>query len=121
MTEVLIVDDSPVVRKIARRVLEGMTMKASEVVGGSQALAVCSLAMPEAILIDGDMPEIESCEFVKRLRRLPGGDRTKVVVCVSENDPARLARAIHAGANDFMLKPFDSGLLRSKFSSVLAR
>jgi two-component system, chemotaxis family, chemotaxis protein CheY len=121
MTEVLIVDDSPVVRKIARRVLEGMTLKASEAVGGSDALAVCSLAMPDAILIDGDMPGIDGCDLVKRFRRLPGGDRPKVVVCVSENDPARLARAIQAGADDFVIKPFDVGLLRSKFSSVVAR
>ncbi len=121
MTEVLIVDDSPGVRKIARRVLEAMTLKAFEAEGGSQALAVCSLAMPDAILMDGQMPDIDGCDLVKRFRRLPGGDRPKVVVCVSENDPAHLARAIHAGADDFVLKPFDAGLLRSKFSSVVAR
>ncbi len=120
MTEVLIVDDSPVMRKIARRVLEGMALRASEAAGESQALAFCSLAMPDAILFDGDMSGADGCEFVKRLRRLPGGDRAKVVACFSENDPSRLARAIHAGANDFVLKPFDGDLLRSKFSSVIA-
>lgn len=121
MAEVLIVDNSPGVRKIARRVLEGMNLKASEAEGGGQALAVCSLAMPDAILMDGQMADIDGCELVRRFRRLPGGDRPKVVVCVSENDPARPAPAIHAGANDFVLKPFDAGLLRSKFSSVAGR
>jgi len=116
MAEVLIVDNSAVVRKIVRRALERMDLRTREVTNGSQALAACSLAMPDAILLDGDMPEIDACELVKRLRRLPGSTETRVVVSFSENDPLCLARAIYSGFNDFILKPFDAELLRSKFS-----
>jgi len=119
MTEVLIVDDSAVVRKIARRVLEGMALTASEAESGNDGLVICSLAMPDAVLIDSDIPDIDSCEFVKRLRRLPGGDHPKVVICASENDPPSLARTIYAGADDFVLKPLEGDLLRSKFSNVV--
>lgn len=121
MTEVLIVDDSAGVRRIARRIFEALAVHVSEAEDGNQALAVCSRAMPDAILVDSDMTDIDTCEFVKRLRRLPGGDRAKVVVCASENDPPHLARAIYAGADDFMLKPFEGDLLRSKFSKIVAR
>ena len=121
MTEVLIVDDSAVVRKIARRVLESMSLSAAEAEDGDQALAACSLAMPDAILVDNDMPGVSGCEFVKRLRALPGGAHPKVLVCASENDPVRLAGAIYAGADDFLLKPFDGELLRSKLAGVVTR
>jgi two-component system, chemotaxis family, chemotaxis protein CheY len=119
MTDVLIVDDSPVVRKVARRILEVMHLKAREASGGNQALAACALAMPDAILVDGNMPELDGYEFVKQLRRMPAGARTKVVFCLCENNVSQIARATYAGADEVMLKPFDSDLMRSKFSNVL--
>ena len=94
-----------------------MTLTASEAESGDLGLAICSLTMPDAVLIDNDIPDIDSCEFVKRLLRLPGGDRAKVVICASENDPPSLARAIYAGADDFVLKPLVGDLLRSKFAA----
>ena len=105
MSQVLIVDDSPVVRKIARRILEGICLRTAEAADGGQALATCSFAMPDAVFIDSNVSVLDSHEFLRRLRRMPGGDRPKVVLCASEYDIAHIARAMHAGANDFMMKP----------------
>ncbi len=121
MRQVLIVDDSAVVRKIARRILENMGLQASEASDGGQALATCSFSMPDAILVDSSMPMLDGYEFLRRLRRMPGGDRPKVVFCANENDVSQIARAMHAGANDFMMKPFDRDLLQAKFAGVSAR
>ena len=118
MRQVLIVDDSPVVRKIARRILEGMGLQTLEAADGGQALATCSFAMPDAVFIDSNVPALESHEFLRRLRRMPGGDRPKVVLCASEYDISHIARAMHAGANDFMMKPFDRDLLEAKFGGT---
>lgn len=107
MKEVLIVDDSPVVRKIARRILEGMRFVASEAADGQQGLAACSFNMPGAVFVDANMPVMDGLEFVKELRRSPGGDRPKIVYCTSEHDVPHIARALHAGADDYMMKPFD--------------
>ncbi len=120
MRQVLIVDDSAVVRKIARRILENMGLRTSEASDGGQALAACSFSMPDAVLVDSSMPVLDSFEFVRRLRRMPGGDRPKVVFCANEYDVSQIARAMHAGANDFMMKPFDRELLQSKFAGVSA-
>ena len=49
---------------------------------------------------------------------MPGGNRPKAVICLNENDVAQIARAMHAGADDFMMKPFDSDHVRSKFTFV---
>ena len=121
MRQVLIVDDSAVVRKIARRILENMGLQTSEASDGGQALAACSFSMPDAILLDSSMPVLDGFEFLRRLRRMPGGERPKVVFCASEYDVSQIARAMHAGANDFMMKPFDRDLLQTKFASMSAR
>ena len=121
MKEVLVVDDSPVVRKIARRILEAMQYRAVEAADGRQALAACSFQMPDAIFVDANMPVLDGFEFLKELRRMPGGERPKIVYCTSEHDVAQIARAMHAGADDFMMKPFDREAMISKFETIAAR
>jgi two-component system chemotaxis response regulator CheY len=115
MPDVLIVDDSPIVRKIARRILENANLAIEEAPGGSEALALCAISMPDAILVDAGMPNVDGCEFIRRLRRMADGQSARVVFAASENTLSQLARAMHAGANDFLLKPFDRELLTAKF------
>ena len=118
MRHVLVVDDSTVVRKIVRRILESADVRVSEASNARQALATCSISMPDAILVDVDMPTLDGHEFLRQLRRTQGGNRPKVVICLNENDVAQIARAMHAGADDFMMKPFDADHVRSKFKFV---
>jgi two-component system chemotaxis response regulator CheY len=118
MKHVLVVDDSPVIRKIARRILESLSVRTSEAADGRQALDVCVDAMPDAVLVDSSMPVLDGFEFLRHLRQLPGGDIPKVVFCASENDVAQIARAMHAGANEFMMKPFDRELVQAKFVGI---
>ncbi len=118
MKQALVVDDSPVIRKIARRILEAMGLSTAEAADGRQALAACSFVMPDAILVDGNMPVLDGYEFLRELRAMPGGDKPKVIFCSSEYDVAQIARAMHAGADDFMLKPFDRELVQAKFESI---
>jgi two-component system chemotaxis response regulator CheY len=118
MKDVLVVDDSPVVRKIARRILEGMRFSTQEAADGKQALAVCAFQMPDAIFVDAHMPVLDGFEFVKELRRMPGGDHPKIVYCTSEHDVAQIARAMHAGADDYIMKPFDREHVQAKFLSL---
>jgi two-component system chemotaxis response regulator CheY len=118
MKQVLVVDDSPVIRKIARRILEGMSFQTSEAVDGKQALNACSFLMPDAIIVDWSMPVMDGFEFLKELRRTPGGDKPKVLFCTSEYDVAQIARAMHAGADDILMKPFDKELVKAKFEDI---
>ena len=118
MKQVLVVDDSPVIRKIARRILEGMRLATSEAANGKEGLAACSFLMPDAILLDWSMPDLDGFAFLKQLRRLPNGDRPKVVFCVSEYDLAQTARAMHSGANEVIMKPFDREILKARFAAV---
>ena len=118
MNTCLIVDDSSVIRKVARRILEGMQFTITEAEDGQQAAEICRRHMPDAILLDWNMPVMDGYEFLKVLRRLPGGDAPKVVFCTTENDVASIARAMHAGANEYLLKPFDQEVVEAKFHAV---
>jgi CheY-like chemotaxis protein len=62
--------------------------------------------------------ENDGYDFLRLLRRLPGGDRPKVVFCTTENDVAHIARALHAGANEYIMKPFDKEIVEAKFQEV---
>jgi two-component system chemotaxis response regulator CheY len=118
MKNCLVVDDSSVIRKVARRILEGLDFEISEAEDGEQALDVCRRHMPDAVLLDWNMPKMDGYEFLRALRRMPDGDRPKVVFCTTENDVAHIARALHAGANEYIMKPFDKEIVEAKFQEV---
>lgn len=118
MTQVLVVDDSAVIRKVAKRIFEGMGFQTSEAEDGSQALAACCFLMPDAVLLDGNMPVMDGFQFLRELRKMPGGARPKVLFCTCENDVAQIARAMHAGADEYIMKPFDRQILQTKFEEI---
>jgi two-component system chemotaxis response regulator CheY len=116
--QVLVVDDSSVIRKVAKRILEGLRFEIVEAENGRDALAACMMNLPDAILLDWNMPVMDGFEFLRELRRLPGGNNPKVVFCTTENDVAHIARAMHAGADEYIMKPFDKDIVRSKFEEI---
>jgi two-component system, chemotaxis family, chemotaxis protein CheY len=118
MKPCLVVDDSGVVRKIARRIVEEMNFEVIEAEDGSKALEACKQAFPDAILLDWNMPVMDGFEFICRLRRMPGGDVPKVVFCTTENGMDHIARALEAGADEYIMKPFDKDIVADKFREV---
>lgn len=115
MKHCLVVDDSRVIRMVARKILEELQFEITEAEDGRMALEVCRRAMPDAILLDGNMPNMNGVEFLRALRRESGGERPVVVYCASENDVKHITEAITAGANECVIKPFDREIIASKF------
>jgi len=118
MRTCLVVDDSTVIRKIARRILEDMDFEIIEAEDGEKALEACKRALPDAVLLDWNMPVMDGFEFLVNLRKLPGGDLPKVVFCTTENGIDHIARALDAGANEYIMKPFDKDIVAAKFQEV---
>jgi two-component system chemotaxis response regulator CheY len=118
MKNCLVVDDSSVIRKVARRILEDLSFEITEAEDGAQALDVCRKEMPSAILLDWNMPVMDGLEFLAQLRREPGGEKPKVVFCTTENDVAHIAKAMRAGADEYIMKPFDREIVEAKFAEV---
>lgn len=118
MKTCLIVDDSRVVRKVARRIIEELNFTCEEAEDGNKAFEFCQSKMPEAILLDWNMPNMNGLEFLKKLREMPGGDEPKVVFCTTENDLSNITEALGAGANEYIMKPFDGEIVQNKFQQV---
>ena len=118
MKSCLVVDDSKVVRMVARKILEGLNFQVVEAENGKLAMDECVKAMPDAILLDWNMPVMSGIEFLRLLRKMGGGQTPVVVFCTTENDIQHIQEAITAGANEYIMKPFDSEIIESKFSQV---
>ena len=118
MKTCLVVDDSRVVRKVARKILEDLDFSCTEAEDGQKAMEACAGGMPDAVLLDWNMPVMSGIEFLRRLRKMAGGDGPKVVFCTTENDLAHIQEALSAGANEYIMKPFDSDIIQTKFAQV---
>lgn len=120
MKTCMVVDDSSVVRKVARRILEDMDFVVTEAEDGQEAYDKCRANMPDCILLDWNMPIKSGLEFLRELRGFSGGETPKVVFCTTENDVGHIAMALKAGANEYIMKPFDRDILESKFQGLWA-
>lgn len=118
MKSCLIVDDSKVVRMVARKILEGFSFEIEEAEDGHAAMEACRRRMPEAILLDWNMPVMNGIDFLKSLRSMEGGAAPVVVFCTTENDLAHIREAIAAGANEYIMKPFDNEIIEAKFTQA---
>lgn len=118
MKSCLIVDDSRVVRKVASRIAHDLGFECSEAEDGQKAYDSCVKEMPDVILLDWNMPIMSGIEFLEKLRAMAGGDAPKVVFCTTENDISHIQRAMQAGANEYIMKPFDSDIIQSKFEQI---
>ena len=118
MKTCLVVDDSKVVRMVARKILEGLDFEISEAEDGQQALEACQRQMPDAVLLDWNMPVKSGIEFLHDLRAMADVEQPAVVFCTTENDMAHITEAIQAGADEYIMKPFDSEIIESKFAQV---
>lgn len=114
----LVVDDSRVVRKVARRIVEDIGFTCDEAEDGQKAYEACEISMPEMILLDWNMPVMTGIEFLEKLRQMDNGTYPKVIFCTTENDMSHIQRAINSGADEYIMKPFDSEIIESKLKQI---
>lgn len=110
----LVVDDSKVIRKVARHILETLGFTVEEAGDGREALDAVALAIPDVVLLDWNMPVMSGIDFLRALGDLNITPRPKVVFCTTENGTAHIRAALDAGADEYVMKPFDRDTLASK-------
>jgi two-component system chemotaxis response regulator CheY len=114
----LVVDDSRVVRRYARGILETNGYTVTEAENGRIALEDCRRARPDGVLLDWHMPVMNGIEFLRALRREFGPERPVVVFCTAQAEMTAIELAIESGAQEYIMKPFDAGILLGKLAQV---
>jgi len=114
----LVVDDSKVIRKVARHILESLDFDVSEAADGREALDFCNAVTPDVVLLDWNMPVMSGIEFLRALGDRSEVARPKIVFCTTENGTSHIRAAIDAGADEYVMKPFDRDTLASKLQLV---
>jgi two-component system, chemotaxis family, chemotaxis protein CheY len=115
----LVIDDSRVVRMIAGRALEELGFEVTEAANGQEALdRLSDQGNMDLALVDWNMPIMTGIEFVSEVRKRPSHDAMQLVMLTTETAPERMAGALEAGANEYLMKPFDKVALREKLQLV---
>jgi two-component system chemotaxis response regulator CheY len=118
MKHCLVVDDSRVIRTVARRIIEELRYSVEEAEDGIAALRACRERMPDLVVLDWNLPSMKGMEFVRSLRGQQGGHLPFILFCTTEIDAGELAQARAAGAHECILKPFDRTAIRAKLAEV---
>lgn len=119
MITCLIVEDSAVVRKAIRRIIQDFSFdEIHETENGLEALDFCKKGFPNVIILDWNMPVMNGLEFLQALRKLEDGHKPKVIFCTTENTLSHIQKALMAGADEYIMKPFDKSIIQEKLEQV---
>ena len=114
----LVVDSSRVQRTFTRTIAENLAFACREAADSNAAISACAFTMPNVILLDWDLPGLAGGEFLKAIRAIPGGDRPKIIVCSGSADIDDILQSLEQGADEYLMKPFDQDIVRSKFEQI---
>ena len=115
MKRCLIVDDSRVIRRVVSRIVEDLGFETEEADSAEKALKASTIRMPDVAIVDIDMPNMNGLEFVKELRKTATGRQVVTVFCNVGGEPDEIREALEVGGTEYIMKPFDSEIVRSKF------
>ncbi|HET7057289.1 MAG TPA: response regulator [Nitrospiraceae bacterium] len=108
---VLVVDDEPLMRLLAREALERVGLAVVEAEDGMQAVEAYRRSRPALVLLDLLMPEMDGFSVCAELRRLPAEERTPILIMTGLDDETSIRRAYQVGATDFITKPISRMVL----------
>ena len=114
----LVVDDSRVIRHVARDILEGLGIATAEAEHGLAAVQFCRTTVPDLVLLDWNMPKMDGISCLRVLRAMPLEPRPLVVMCTTESGLAKIQEALESGADEYIMKPYNRDVLLDKLAQV---
>ena len=114
----LVVDDSRVIRRMATDILKGLGLRTAEAEHGGKAVEFCRTTVPDMVLLDWNMPEMDGITCLRALRAMNLSPRPVVVMCTTENGMNKICEALEAGADEYIMKPYDQEVLLDKLAQV---
>lgn len=115
----LIIDDSRAMRRILEQIIAPLGFKVSHAAHGGEGLEQLQ-AHPDInlALVDWNMPVMNGLEFVKAVRKEPVWEMLRLMMVTTETEPAQMARALMAGVDEFVMKPFTPDILLDKLRLI---
>ncbi len=114
MQRLVLVDKSVIIRKVAKRILSDLGYLVSEADDTKTAMSICKGRMPSIVIVDAGLPD--ATDFISDIRKMNGGEDVKIYYCLVEGKFKSMMQGRRAGADDFLLKPFDREILTKVFA-----
>jgi two-component system chemotaxis response regulator CheY len=114
----LLVDDSRVIRRMAMDMLADLGLRTAEAEHGLAAVEFCRQTVPDFVLLDWNMPQMDGISCLRALRAMDLKPRPIVVMCTTESGMAKIREALEAGADEYIMKPYDRDVLLDKLAQV---
>ncbi|TIN11589.1 response regulator [Mesorhizobium sp.] len=118
MKRCMFIDDSSVIRRVAKRILGGSDMLVIEAASGLDAVEMCTADMPDIIIVDGALPDMQAEDVIRRVRTMESPIQPQILILLVEVDVASIMRAKRAGAQGYLLKPFTRPQLLERFRTL---
>ena len=118
MKTCLVVDDSKIVRKVVRRIIEGLGFAVEEAEDGQAALNQLQATPADFIILDWNMPVMDGLECLKAIRANGSMVQPKVIFCSTENEFEKIQTEIMAGPDEYVMKPFDEEIIAGKLRQI---
>ena len=118
MKRCLIVDDSSVIRKVAKRILSSVDILVAEAATALEAIDICTHEMPDVVIVDHRLPDMDSVELIARLMTADAEIKPHILLCTCEFEIGPIMKAKRAGAKGYILKPFTRVQLLESFREV---
>jgi two-component system, chemotaxis family, chemotaxis protein CheY len=116
MSAAMVIDDSRAIRMILTRTLNKLGFEVCTAGNGKEALSILNQQAPELafFLVDWNMPEMTGIEFIERMRRMPLYVDVPLMMVTTETEVNQMVRALEAGANEYVMKPFTEEIIADK-------
>lgn len=118
MTTCLIVDDSKIVRKVVRRIVEVFGFTILEAENGKEAVDHARANQVDVVILDWNMPVMDGMECMKTIRGDAAIHQPKIIFCTTENEFSKIQMAMMNGADEYVMKPFDEAIIAGKLSQL---
>lgn len=116
MQRLMIADGSDIVRTVGKRILSELGFLVVEAGTAREAVTRCNAELPNFLIVDAGLEG--ALELIGTIRAMPNGKSIRIFYCVIEADLKKMMAGKRAGADDFLLKPFDRKILTSVFSAL---
>lgn len=118
MTTCLIVDDSKIVRKVVRRIVEVFGFTILEAEHGKEAVDHARANTVDVMILDWNMPVMDGMECMKEIRADVSIHQPKIIFCTTENEFSKIQQAMLNGADEYVMKPFDEAIIAGKLRQL---